>query len=171
MDYQQLRAQAKDGDVFLVEGKAAISRFIRCCTGESVSHAAMLVWIEKGLYVAEYYEGPQGPFILSPASLWFEKYPAETVLYGVAPDCVRGNPSVLQMVTTYRDSPKKPDYGWYEFPKIWLAQWTGKTCKQTGLVCSTYVMKVWESCKYIFKETPDPGDYIRLCQMTFPIER
>jgi hypothetical protein len=168
MEYAQLRQQAQDGDVLLVEGKALISRFIRAFSGESISHVAMLFWIGTGLFVAEFIEGDDTPYNIVPASQWFDQYKGIQVLFGMAPAMVRGKAGVMATVEQFRAT-KKPKYGWWTFPVILLAQWTNKDYKVGGKVCSTFVEAAWSACGYKFSRTPDPGDYIAMCQLTMPV--
>jgi hypothetical protein len=169
MEYEQLRQQAQDGDVLMVEGRAFISRFIRMFSGESVSHIAVLFWLDGGLFVAEFLEGKN--YLITPASQWFEEYKKNKfqVLFGMAPKMVRGNAAISQVVAKYRADKSLQAYGWWTFLRIWVAQWTNKNYQVKAKVCSTFVAAVWSECGYRFARTPDPGDYLAMCQLTMPV--
>ena len=167
MNYSEMRLAAKTGDILLVEGKGFFSRLVRVVTGESISHVALLFWLDGGLFVAEMIEG-KGYQIL-PASQWFPA--AGPVLFGCAPQVVQDLPkTILRTIAKYRDNKKQQRYGYCSLLKVWWAQVTGKQIKVHQRVCSTFVQDVWEQCGFHFKQTADPGDYLGLCRFISAME-
>jgi len=168
MRYSQMRQVAHTGDVLLVEGQGWVSRLIRMLTGQNISHVAVLVWIGNALWVAEMKEF--FGYRLRPASLWVEDtLPGAVVYYGEAPVVVQmagGDMDAHDVIFFYRNR----RYSYRSLVRVWWAQVRRKKI-ESGLVCSTFVQKVWEASGMTFKQTADPGDYMRLCQMTMPLRR
>lgn len=161
-----MRDIALSGDVLMVEGRGVISALIRAFTGQQISHVALLIWITDTLWVAEMKEGIG--YRLLPASLWVEDVQASgaTVYYGSAPEAVLKRPfDLVEAVLNYRQR----RYSYRSLIPIWWAQITRS--KQTvGLVCSTFVQRIWESAGMVFEQTADPGDYMRLCTQVMALE-
>jgi len=166
MQYAEMRQVAHTGDVLLVEGQGWVSRLIRMLTGQNISHVAVLVWFGNTLWVAEMKEF--FGYRLRPASLWVEDtLPGAVVYYGEAPVIVQtagDDMDSFSVITSYRNR----RYSYRSLFLVWWAQVRRKKI-ESGLVCSTFVQKVWESCGKKFNQTADPGDYMRLCQTTTPL--
>lgn len=162
--YQELRAIAGDGDVLLVEGRGWVSAFIRALTGQSISHVAILLWFGQHLFVAEMKEFHG--YRLRPASLWIaDALSAGTVYYGAAPRPVSvAVGAVPRVALSYRNN----RYSYASLFSVWLAQILRRKVPG-GLVCSTFVQRVWETCGYHFDQTADPGDYLRMCEFVLPM--
>lgn len=163
MRYSDIRGIAKTGDVLLVEGRGFVSQLIRAVTGQSMSHVAVLVWFGETLWVAEMKEF--FGYRLRPASLWIEDaLVGGNVYFGEAPQAVRlatdhQNKIVLDALFSYRNT----RYSYAALVTVWWAQIRRKKLA-AGLVCSTFVQRVWEATGYEFRQTADPGDYVRLCE-------
>jgi hypothetical protein len=168
MTYSEMRQLAQTGDVLLVEGKGFFSKMVRVVTGESISHVALLFWLDGGLFVAEMIEGKG--YQIMPASQWFPRA-AGPVLFGAAPVSVqsRGD-TILAIIASYRDTKKKQRYGYLSLLKVWWAQITGQQIKVHQRVCSTFVQDVWEQCGFHFAQLADPGDYLALCRYVCAVE-
>lgn len=164
MNYAEIREQAIDGDVMLVEGRGFVSRFIRAFTGQNISHVAILIWINNGLYVVEMKE--RIGFRMMPASQWV-KQAGHILYYGKAPDGVRTYPQIARQAALKLRGEK---YGYLSLFGVWLSQFSGKNRKGRQLVCSTAIQRVWNACGYRFDQTPDPGDFVRLCQFVSKLE-
>lgn len=157
MNYKAFRPHAKDGDVLMVEGRGWVSRIIRAVTGQQISHVALLLWFGEHLFVAEMKEF-RG-YRLIPASMWFEDtVRTGYVQWGRAPQGVRGKAGVKAHALKYRNA----RYSYRALLRVWLAQIT-RSKTDAGLVCSTFVQRVWESVGHTFDQDADPGDYMRLC--------
>jgi hypothetical protein len=158
LTYKSLRNNAKSGDVLMIEGRGWVSRLIRAFTGQSVSHVALLLWIGDSLFVAEMKEFHGYRF--RPASCWVEDaLRSGFVFYGMAPGHIRMQcPGISDTALRYRNKP----YSYTALFRVWWAQIT-RSKVPGGLVCSTFVQRVWEECGYQFTQTADPGDYLRLC--------
>lgn len=161
--YTELRPGMLSGDVLMVEGQGFISKAIRALTGQQISHVAMLVWIEGGLWVAEMKEFKG--FRLLPLNAWMSDNASNVVYYGVAPPSVRNKREIIESALMYRNT----DYGYFSLFKVWWAQIKHKHIKVKLLVCSTYIQRCWSSAGYTFNQTADPGDYMRLCTTITPV--
>jgi hypothetical protein len=154
-----MRDKALSGDVLLVEGRGLVSRLIRALTGQNISHVAMLLWIGETLWVAEMKEFTG--YRLRPASLWVaDAMQSSVIYYGFAPAEVKAE-QVKDSAFKFRNE----KYSYLSLLKVWLAQLLRKKTN-AGLVCSTFVQRCWEACGVEFKQTADPGDYMRLCTYT-----
>lgn len=168
MIYSEMRLSAKTGDLLLVKGKGFFSQMVRVVTGESISHVALLFWLDGGLFVAEMIE--DNGYQILPASQWFPGA-AGPVLFGCAPKVVQDCPkTILGTIARYRDDKKRQRYGYLSLLKVWWAQITGKQIKVHQRVCSTFVQDVWEQCGFHFQQTADPGDYLGLCRFISAME-
>jgi len=169
MVYSQLRPNIKTADVIIFEGRGFGQRIIRALTGESASHIELVVEVADGLW-AYGYRG-KGGFNAEPLSQVIDRALAEgqRVYHGEAPAWVASRaPEIIAAAIQYRDHDSPPKYSFWSLPKVWIAQFTGKVVK-TGLVCCTFVMRMWEVSGYTFAKTPDPGDFLTLCKRVTPI--
>lgn len=169
MTYPELREQAQNGDVILLEGSGFVSKFIRVFTGQSISHVALLVWLDSGLFIAEMIEGVG--YQIKPAS---ERIPAYKgiVYYGKAPKVVNDSPGcILKSVLEYRADKSKQRYGYFTLFSVWWSQIRHKNIEVKKKVCSTFIADVWNWCRFKFSETPDPGNYVNLCQFISKVDR
>ncbi len=166
IEYAALRDEMRSGDLFLVEGRGVISTLIRVLTGQQLSHVALLVWIDGGLWVAEMREFVG--FQLRPASLWLEDISGagHTVYYGRAPRRVRESPLVKETALGFRSQ----GYGYLSLLQVWWAQLRRTRLRPRGVVCSTFVQRCWEAAGIAFSQTADPGDFLRLCDGIEAIE-
>lgn len=159
MRYTEMRSIAKTGDLLLVEGKSWFSRLIRAVTGQQFSHVAMLIWLgekERGLYVAEMKEGDG--FKITPASQWTQS--SGHLYFGMSPEYFNNRQDdIAEAILSLRGQP----YGYASLFSVWLSQFTEKNNDNRRYVCSTAVQFAWEAAGYTFHQTPDPGDYARLC--------
>ncbi len=164
LSYQELRATACDGDVLLVEGRGWVSALIRALTGQSISHVAVLLWFDEHLFVAEMKEFHG--YRLRPASLWVDDSLASgSVYYGAAPRAVvEDGDGIIAAALSYRNH----RYSYVSLLSVWLAQIFRRRLSG-GLVCSTFVQRIWETCGYHFDQTADPGDYLRMCEFVLPV--
>jgi hypothetical protein len=154
-NYKTIRERVKNGDVLVVQGKGFVSGLIRVLTGESYSHVGMLLWMDKGLFVAEYKEFKG--FQIVPASTWVSSVleAGDTPYFGKSPQIVSSSSqSVFDEALDFR---KKP-YGYLSLIKVWASQITRWKIKTRRFVCSTFVQYVWAKAGYNIKGTADPGD-------------
>lgn len=167
MRYEQIRDGAEDGDTLMIEGRGPFSMLVRILTGRSISHVAMLIWIDTGLWVVEMREftGVR----LTPASQWVEHYSARaTVYYGKAPDSIRaqGGEKVMQAALAQRWD----RYNYAELVILWLSrvlrfQWRGSR------ICTSMIARCWAAGDGMtFMRAPFPGDYLHLSDWTAAIE-
>ncbi len=164
-DYAWLRANAGSGDVLLVESRRVGGTAIRMLTGQQFSHVAMLIWNEGGLWVAEMLG--RGGYTLTPAS---ERLPemckGAHLYFGEAPEAVTTQPGIVtRTALKYRGS----RYSWWTLISVWFSQVT-RSKTPNGLVCSTFVQRVWEACGITFSQTADPGDFLGLATSVSRIE-
>ena len=131
---------------------------------KNISHVAMLVWIEGGLWVAEMKEFVG--YRLRPASVWVKDQGDNQVYYGVCPEPIRGKHQIVDAALSYRAS----KYGYLSLIKVWWAQITRKKISVKYLVCSTFIERCWTMAGFTFDQTADPGDYMHLCETTTPIK-
>lgn len=159
-----MREQTMTGDLLLLEGRGLFSVLIRVLTGQQISHVAMLVWIEHGLWVAEM---RNAGYTLTPASQRIpEMHDSGQVYWGPAPRKVRLQyENVTTKVLSFRGS----RYSWWSLLTVWASQVT-KRRLPGRLVCSTLVERAWRAGGFEFTRTPDPGDFMHLCQRVHPIE-
>ena len=169
MYYEELRQQAQDGDFILCKRRALAAIGIRVFTAESFNHLAGLVWLGDGLWVSEMLG--KGGHTLTPASTWARRRLAagEELLWGQAPDVVRGNPAVRQAVELARE--EQYPYGHPSLVSVWLSQVFNVPLRgAAGVVCSTYWAQVFEDCGYDgFDRLPDPGDFLQHAVCAAPL--
>jgi len=89
------------------------------------------------------------------------------VVEGLAPTEIEGHREQARIAAVRLRGEK---YGYLSLFGVWLSQFTGWNKKSGGLVCSTAVRRVWNACGYRFDQTPDPGDFVRLCVYVSKIE-
>ncbi|PLY04755.1 MAG: hypothetical protein C0622_02285 [Desulfuromonas sp.] len=170
MTYADIRAIAKTGDVFAVQGNGMVSKIIRVLTGESYSHVAMLVWLDEGLFVAEFVEfvGYQ----IMPASEWVRRRQGQELIYCEGPKCVRACPQpVKEDAVGYRNASVAARwYGYISLFLILYSQITGRKVHVIQKVCSTFVQKCWAAAGHYLPRTADPGDIVKACPTTHRIE-
>ena len=166
MKYLAMRQVALNGDVLMVEGRGLFSTLIRVLTGQQISHVALLVWIDTTLWVAEMKEGIG--YRLQPASLWVEDVLASgaTLYYGTAPEQVLKRPADVRVEVLKH---RQESYSYWSLLPVWWAQITRRQIT-AGLVCSTFVQRIWEKTEYRFSQTADPGDFLRLCGPVMALE-
>lgn len=161
MDYPTLRKLAKDGDVLMLEGQGLVSLLVRMATGQQISHVAMLVWIDGGLWVAEMQE--LRGYRLTPASARVpELCQAGFVYFGQAG--IVSTSAILDTVKHFRGA----RYSYWTLFTVWLAQ-LFRFRAPAKLVCSTFVQRCWEAAGKTFTQTADPGDFMRLCLRNHPL--
>ncbi len=161
MTYLDARPLIQSGDV-LLEQKGGV---IRAFTGESFSHVALLLRQGDEVWVAEF-TGRQD-YGLLPASAWMADRAGTTVWWGISPECVRGKDKPLwDAALSFRH--KK--YSWWTLASVWLSQIVGVRTA-ANLVCSTFVQRCWEASGCApMEKTPDPGDYLGLCDRLQALE-
>ena len=165
-NYDWLRDEAHNGDVLLVESRGVIGTAIRMLTGQQFSHVAMLLWLEDAtLWVVEMKEGIG--YRITPASQRVpEMCKGARIYFGRAPLKVTANPDLVRSTALqYRGS----RYSYWTLVTTWLAQ-VFRRQLPNGLVCSTFVQRVWEACGIRFRQTADPGDYMHLSTDVTSIE-
>jgi len=168
MNYDEMRTRALSGDVILLEGTGFVSKAIRVLTGQSISHIALLVWMEGGLFIAEMVEG--NGYVITPASQRLKTLKG-IVYFGAAPKVVTVEPEkVLAQVLEYRADKKKQQYGYLSLLKVWWAQLVHKSYTPTRKVCSTFVQETWQECGFTFAQTADPGDFMGHCRYVVKME-
>jgi hypothetical protein len=156
--YNDIRSAIQTGDVALVEGRRIGSTIIRMATGQQMSHIGVFIWVGDGLWVYEFI-GKTG-FRAIPASQWVGEYKRDKLYWGKAPALVRAFPAQVRAIAeTFRGQ----KYGYVALIQVWWAQMTKKKIK-TQIVCSTFAQKTWEAAKYVFYQTPDPGDFVNHCE-------
>lgn len=167
MNYYLAREMIKTGDIAGVEGAGFFEVGIRVMTGQNLSHVAMFVWINGGLFIFEY---TARGYSLSPASDWLKKRfknKKAKVYWGIAPEKIHnGEQRLIDSIFKIRDDGNRHrrHYAFYELPIIWFAQIFDLHIERLSRVCSTSIAKLWSKAGYSFKETPDPGDFIAVCQ-------
>lgn len=158
MKYSLVRDSAATGDLLLLEGSGPVGVFIRVATGQQISHVAMLVWINEGLWVAEM---RNSGYSLTPASQRVPEMLEQGIVYwGKAPNRVRIRPILIQKrALSFRGE----RYSWWSLAAVWCAQVFKRTLPRS-LVCSTFIEEVWQAAGWDFSQTPDPGDFMSMCQ-------
>ncbi len=174
MTATELKRRAKTGDALLVKSESAFGVLIRMLTGESTSHAAIVVWLYTGttrlLLVYEFVEGI-GHQVL-PLEKWLSDRAGQKIEYGVAPEVVRQNPLPAETAAeAYTDASHfKKSYGYLSLIKVWISQLLRFRIPVRQKVCSTYVQEVWRCAGYdLIPYTADPGDIAEHCQARFPL--
>ena len=170
-DYRQIRANARNGDVLMVSGSGPISLMIRAATFSRMSHVALLLWIDEGLWVFEAKEFQGLRFM--PASLYVkDAIDSNTGIYfGLAPYVVHtaGN-IVYDTAMNYR----KASYGYRALFSVLAAQLASRWFKgvkvdSDAVVCSILIQRVWEACGHDFSRLMSPGMFTDECRYTVPI--
>lgn len=163
MDYANLRARAATGDLILLEARHLVGILVRVLTGQQISHVALLVWIDEGLWIAEM---RNAGFSLAPASQRLPEMACEGPLYwGRAPAAVQMVTSaVARTILGFRGA----RYSWWSLVAVWVAQLLRRHMP-SRLVCSTLVERAWASAGMTFRQTPDPGDFMRYCDSVSPL--
>lgn len=164
--YSDVRAHILDGDVLGVKARGPVAWGIRALTGESLNHVAMLVWIDRGVWVAEMLEG-EG-YRLLPASQWMAEREQDRVFWIQAPDPARGSETIRQFVLETRV--QKPRYSYWTLVSVWWSQI--RNIRTPGrLVCSTWAEAGWAAAGYNrFTRLADPGDFFEHGQASIPIQ-
>lgn len=162
--YSYIRQRIDTGDVLLVKSRKIVSVLIRMFTAESFNHVAMLITNQSGVWVVEMREGKG--FQLMPASQWFEINKKSVIHWGKCPlkstavnshVSLRGNHRCLESRAMQARGEK---YSYWTLFAVWWSQLTGRKVKN-GLVCSTFIQKVWEQCGYRMGEkAADPADFV-----------
>ncbi|ACL71527.1 hypothetical protein Tgr7_0429 [Thioalkalivibrio sulfidiphilus HL-EbGr7] len=160
VDYPFLREHARSGDVLLVRGRGLGSLLIRVLTGESVSHVAALIWLDGALWVAEIRES-RG-YVLTPASLWIPDRleGGANLWWGQMPWCIGDETAIEHAALHYRHR----RYGYLSLLRVWLHQFLRIRRRTIGLVCSTFVARLWEEAGYEWRTTPTPGAFMAACR-------
>jgi hypothetical protein len=166
MNYEQLKKTALTGDLILVEGKGAVGRLIRVVTGQQMSHVAVLMWLDGGLWVAEMREFHG--FSLQPASQRLPEMARDGLLYhACAPQAVHDQPEiVIDAILRTRD--ERPRYSYWTLLTVWLSQLLERKIPG-AMVCSTFAQRLWERCHIAFDKSADPGDFVRLTTRLTPL--
>lgn len=166
MNYDTMRPLAESGDVLMQEGRGPVSLVVRAFTGHSISHVAMLIWIDGGLWVVEMRE-----FVgmrLTPASQWVQHHAPRSVIYwGQAPDIVVQHGHQVAEVAL---SQRWARYSYFEVARLWLSR-PFRFNSSGSSVCSTMIAKCWtEGAGYVFRRPPFPGAFLRKCPRVSALE-
>jgi len=168
MKYLDERPHIQSGDLLLCEGKGFVSTLIKMLTAQQISHVAVFIWINETLWVAEMKEFVG--YRLRPASLWIDDYlrsKSGNLYIGYAPEKVYQQPDVArELAFHYRES----KYGYLSLFRVWWHQLTGKRRRTRGIVCSTFVARIWEACGVKFSQTPAPGEFLRMCRFVSRVQ-
>ena len=165
MKYEQLRDNIKNGDLVLVKGEGFGHTVVRISTGESFSHVGLFLWMEDGLWVADM--NIYGNYRLTPASQYTKMYLRGSVFWGEAPELFKEKAeSIRNVILSYR----KQTYSVPSLLSVLTSQIVRRPMRNHGLVCSTFVEKIWESVGFKFDKNPDPGDYLELCRKVIDID-
>lgn len=171
MKYYEIPGRARTGDQLATSSNT----FIRMMSGESYSHVATLYWddqapgVRRCLLVFET-AGLKGGFRIVPFAQWINEHAKKEISYGVAPDIVSAHArEVGERMRRYRDEGKHL-YGWTSLPLVLLSQVTGKKYGQWHRVCSTLSQYFWNASGWKLGHLADPGDIMRSCRMTLPVE-
>ncbi|MEZ5571192.1 MAG: hypothetical protein R3E64_04135 [Halioglobus sp.] len=163
MNYADFRHLAETGDLLLLEGRGLFSTPIRMITGQQASHVAILLWIADGLWVAEM--RGQGYTLMRASQRVSEMGEHGQVYWGKAPYRLRWQVNeVRDAALSYRGY----RYSWWTLITVWLSQVTRRRMP-SNLVCSTLVQRVWSAAGFQFTQTPDPGDFFKLCAAVTPL--
>lgn len=163
MNYTDFRDQAQTGDLLLVEGRGLVGTFVRMITGQQASHVAVLLWIRDGLWVAEMRS--RGYTLTRASQRIVEMAESGQVYWGKKPKALQWQvETLIGAALRYRGQ----RYSWWTLVTVWLAQVSRRRMPR-NLVCSTLVEKVWSAGGYEFAQTPDPGDFFKLCQSVTPL--
>jgi len=176
MTLNELTKRAKTGDVLLVKSDSTIGKLIRCLTGESYSHVAVLVWVpgQYGfeLLVYEFVEGV-GHQTMG-LDDWMAQRQDQILSYGVAPEAVHQSATRARAAAEYyRTAPLlKRSYGYLSLPKVLLSQLFKCRIPVRQKVCSTFAQEVWRMAGYdAIGRTADPGDIAQHCDPLYPLWR
>ena len=152
--YYDARKEMQTGDVLMVKASGFISRIVRVFTGESINHIAMIIRNPTGVFVVEMREG--AGWLLTPASQWMEKQKGTIILFGQAPEVIRG--SACNEIEAMLARGK--GYSYLTLIMVWISQLIRRPVPN-GLVCSTFIQKIWSKCGYkMSKLAADPGDFM-----------
>jgi len=170
--YEQIRKEAKDGDILLVSGSGAISLMIRAATFSKMSHVAVFLWIDSGLWVFEAKEFQGLRFV--PASLYIKDQldAGRNIYFGRAPKVVRESENmVYDTAMNYRNA----SYGYHALFTVLAAQimsryYKGIEIDSDSVVCSILVQKIWEACGHEFPRLMSPGYFVDESDFTVKIK-
>ncbi|APG24101.1 C40 family peptidase [Syntrophotalea acetylenica] len=176
MTQTELIKRAQNGDVLLVKSDSAVGKAIRCLTGESYSHVAVLVWV-PGLYgftlrVYEFAEGVGHQTL--PLDDWLAQRESQALFYGVAPEPVHAAPTRARTAAEYYTTASRLQrgYGYLSLVKVWLSQLIRCRIPVRQKVCSTYAQEIWRAAGFdAIGRTADPGDIAEHCQTLYPLWR
>lgn len=172
----ELRRRAKTGDLLLVKSEGVVGKLVRCATGESYSHVALLVWVltdtGRELTVFEFVEGTGHQSMT--LTQWLAERDEQKLTFGIAPAVVHANSTKVQTAAEVYNSAGrlKRSYGYLSLFKVWLSQLLRCRISVRQKVCSTYAQEVWAAgCYDQIPVTADPGDFGAHCQALFPLWR
>lgn len=160
-NYADIRETACNGDVISVSGTSIISLLIRAFTFGKLSHTAMLVWKDGGLWIYEIKEGVGIRW--SPASLYFKDLldDGKNFYYSPAPEEVRSQPELVHDTLM---STRKVSYGYLAVFTVLRSQIRNKPITTDALVCSLLAQRVFEACGITFERLASPQMIPDYCQ-------
>ena len=165
MRYSEIPGKAITGDQL----STSSNTFIRVMTGESYAHVATLFW-DNGILSVFETVGMRGGFRVVPFPRWIRENSHKEISFGVAPEIVHRHADLVgERMQEHRDNGPHI-YGWTSLPLVWLSQITGKKYGQWHRVCSTLSQYFWNASGWKLGRLADPGDIMRSCQMTYPVE-
>lgn len=168
MNYLEMKQVARTGDLVLCKDRTLIGILIRIFTAESFNHVAVLVWLDKGLWIAEMTS--HAGFNLVPASEWFEARRNSELLYCQAPGSVHKEEEII-LKKIFMARSRKYRYSFLTLVRVWFSQIFNRHINGL-LVCSTFAQDLWESTGFSrFKRLADPGDLLLLSWRSFPITK
>lgn len=141
----------------MVKRRGIVSVLIRVFTAESYNHVAMLLNDpETGAFVVEMREGKG--FQLMPASQWMQKNKKSVIMWGKSP--LRGDVEMIHdCVQRNAMKHREANYSYISLLSVWWSQLTRRKVPH-GLVCSTFVQRVWRACGYdLGNKAADPSDF------------
>lgn len=159
--YSGIRDQASNGDLISISGTSFISLMIRAITFGKLSHTAMLIWIDGGLWVYEIREFVGIRF--TPASLYIKDLldAGKNVYYSPAPDMVSSQPELVYKAAM---STRKATYGYTSLLTVLWSQLRDKPVATDALVCSLLAQRIYEACGVKFKRLASPQLMPDYCQ-------
>ena len=149
-----------NGDVLMLKR----SRLVRLFLLDTVSHCALVLEKRYGKVVCEYtFNG----YKETPLTTWLENNARYQTWVGKAPKSIKNRS--LAILIAARGLGHR-NYSKWTGLMVWLRHVLGLQEHEYGMVCSTYVQKVWEEAGWAGSAGPmDPADFLEFSQCIFHV--
>ena len=136
INYAQLRANARTGDLLALKGRGIASYLVRIFTATSWSHVAVLLWVDEGLWVCEM---AWSGYRMRPASQWVPEQSAD-VWWCRAPEFIKEE-CATEVLLAHRGRP----YSYWSLITTWISNLLNRRLP-SGDICSELAQNLVESC-------------------------